>query len=133
MLYEATGILRYGSAEYGHKLTVEVEQDLADYYRRLIPKAKGVIRQRYGAHVSVVRKETPVNLDAWGKYEGESIDFVYDSEVKSGKVYYWLNCFSTRLEEIRIELGLPVSSEYTRPPDSWVKCFHMTLGNTKDG
>jgi len=131
MLYKAAGILRYGVAEYGHKLVLEIEQDLADYYRSLIPKYYHVNRQRYGAHVSVVRKETPANPDAWGKYEGEEIEFVYDSEIKRGTVYWWLNVFCVRLEEIRVELGLPVSSQYTLPPEGFVKCFHTTIGNSK--
>jgi hypothetical protein len=29
-------------------------------------------------------------------------------------------------------LGLPVSSEYTLPPEGFVKCFHMTIGNFKN-
>lgn len=132
MLYNACGTLDYKIADVGYRLVVEVEQDLADFYRALIPKARGVNRQRYGAHISVVRHEVPVNLDVWGKYQGEKIEFTYDNEVKWGTVYYWLNCFSKRLEEVRTELGLPVSSQYTRPPGSWIKCFHCTVGNVKD-
>lgn len=131
MLLESKGVLRYKIVDVGYRLVVEADQQLADYYRALIPKYKNVNRQRYGAHISVVRKETPVNLDFWGKYEGLEIDFLYDTEVKWGTVYYWINCFSKKLEEIRTELGLPVSSQYTRPPDSFIKCFHLTIGNSK--
>jgi hypothetical protein len=132
MLYNAIGKLDYKIVEVGYRLVVEVDQDIADFYRSLIPKSRCVNRQRYGAHISVVRHETPVNLDVWGKYQGEMVEFTYDSEIKWGTVYYWLNCFSKKLEEVRTELGLPVSSQYTRPPGSWVKCFHMTVGNNKD-
>ena len=131
MLYKANGILRYSVVDVGYKLIVEVDQGLADYYRALIPKYKEVNRQRYGAHISVVRKEVPPNLEKWGEYEGEEIEFWYDNTIHNGQVYWWLNCFSKRLEEVRTELGLPVSSLYTRPPDSFVKCFHLTLGNVK--
>lgn len=135
MLYESSGVLRYSIVDIGYKAIVEVEQDLADYYRILIPKYKDVQRQRYGAHISVVRHEVPPNLALWGKYEGEEIPFMYDSEIKSGtrpkdgKIFYWLNVFSARLEEVRTELGLPVSSQYTLPPEGYLKCFHTTIGN----
>lgn len=131
MLYEAQGILRYSIVDVGYKLIVEVDQGIADFYRSLIPKARYVQRQMYPAHISVVRKEEPPSLEAWGKYEGEEIDFWYDNEIKWGQVYYWINAFSEKLEKIRTELGLPVSSQYTRPPGSWIKCFHITIGNTK--
>jgi hypothetical protein len=132
MLFESVAILRYNIVKIGYRLVAETEQDIANYYRKLIPKYKCVKRQMYPAHISVVRYETPLNLDAWGKYEGQEVEFTYDSEIKNGTVYYWLNCFSTKLEKVRTELGLPVSSEYTRPPDSWTKCFHMTIGNIKE-
>ena len=130
MLYATTGTFRYFKKE-GYKLIVEVDQELSDYYRSLIPRYKDVNHQRYGAHISVVRREIPVNLEFWGKYEGQEVEFVYDSEVKWGRVYYWLNTFSEKLEKVRTELGLPVSTEYTRPPEGFVKCFHMTLANVK--
>lgn len=132
MLHEAQGILRYSAIDIGYKLIVEVDQGIVDFYRSLIPKARYVQSQMYPAHISVVRKEKPPNLDVWGKYEGEKIFFWYDTEIKWGQVYYWLNAFSENLEKIRTELGLPVSSQYTKPPGSWIKCFHITLGNTKE-
>lgn len=129
MLHTAQGILKYNQNSY--KLIVEVEQDIVDYYRALLPKYIVINRQRYGAHISVVRKEMPTCLDVWGKYEGELVTFNYTSEVFFSKVYCWLNVFCVRLEEIRLELGLPVASEYTLPPEGFIKCFHMTLGNFK--
>jgi hypothetical protein len=132
MLYQSKGILRYSIVDIGYKLIVEVDQGISDFYRRLIPKARYVKPQMYSAHISVVRRETPPNLEFWGKYDGEEIEFWYDTDIKWGKVYYWLNTFSERLEFIRTELGLPVSSEYTRPPEGFIKCFHCTIGNTKE-
>ena len=133
MIEQSTGILRYSNIpEYGYKLIVEVDPQLARYYRSLVPKYVGLNGSRYPAHISVVRKEFPPNLSVWGKYEGEEIVFSYDTDIKIGKVYYWLNAFSTRLEEIRIELGLPTSSEYTRPPEGFIKCWHITIGNLKE-
>jgi len=132
-LFKTVGLLRYSfKPEYGYRLVLEVDQAIADYYRALLPKWIGANRQRYGAHVSVVRHEVPANLEAWCLHEGREVEISYSGQVHFGRVYCWLNVFSTRLEEVRSELGLPVSSEYTRPPEGFVKCFHMTIGNFKE-
>jgi hypothetical protein len=114
-------------------LVVNADQELSNYYRVLIPKWKNAKSQMYPAHITVVREglEEPKNLEFWGKYQGEKIEFYYSPEVQEGTVYFWLNIFSVRLEEIRIELGLSVHSEYTLPPEGFTKCFHMTVGNKK--
>lgn len=130
-MFNSTGILKYHNNPY--KLIVEIDQNICDYYRSLIPKWIKTNRQMYSAHISVVRNEVPVNLEHWGKYEGEEIEFLYENEIKFGAVYCWLNVWCKRLEEIRLELGLPVSSPYTLPPEGFAKCFHSTLGNFKNG
>lgn len=130
-LFKSVGTLRYGYKGGDYNLVVDVDQGLADYYRSLIPKSISFNRQKYPPHISVVRKEVPINLDLWGKYNGHEIEFVYSNVIRWGQVYYWLDVFSTRLEEIRLELGLPVSSQYTLPPDGFVKCFHCSLCNRK--
>lgn len=131
MLYKSIGTLSYSIAEVGYRLVLETDQNIADFYRTLIPKYKCVKRQKYNAHISVVRHEIPLILENWGKYQDKEIEFFYDNQIKFGKIYFWLNCFSKELEYIRKELGLPVSSEYTRPPDTYEKVFHMTIGNVK--
>jgi len=132
LLYSSSGILRYSQEEY--KLIVEVDKNLANYYLALTPKWLNVKRGRWAPHITVVRgyKETPVHLEHWGKYEGEEIKFYYSPTLQTGKVYYWLNVFCVRLEEIRKELGLDISSQWTRPPDGFMRCFHTTVGNCKE-
>ncbi len=129
-MYESTGILRY---QENYRLVVEVDQEIADYYRSLIPKWMTVYRSRWPAHITVVRagKETPVRLKHWGKYDGLPLLFFYKTQVYYGKVYYWLEVYCSLLEDIREELGLPVTSQYTIPPDGFKKSFHMTIGNKK--
>lgn len=135
MLFKSTGILRYGG---NHSLRVVTDQQLADYYRSMIPKTISTNRPRWPAHITVVREingmevDKPTDFTAWGRYEGEEVEFYYDNYVHSGKVYYWLNCFCQRLEEIRLELGLKCHSRYTRPPEGFRKCFHMTIANLKE-
>ena len=83
--------------------------------------------------MTVVReeKEEVVNREFWGRYEGEEVPFSYDPTVQMGKIYFWLNVFCVRLEEIRLELGLPCVSQYTLPPEGFLKCWHMTIANQK--
>lgn len=132
MLYKSEGMLRYYSPPY--KLIVEVDQEIGRLYRSLIPKYMSVNLPMYPTHITVVRseKETPVILEPWGRYDGEKIEYYYDPEVKIGTVYYWLNVFCRRLEEIRAELGMSVDSIYTKPPEGFLKCFHITIGNSKN-
>lgn len=126
-LFKSDGILHYGST----KLIVKVDPGIAYFYRSLIPKSIDIDPQKYKPHISVVRNETPVNMENWGKYENEKVEFSYSPIIHNGQVYWWINVFSIELEEIRLELGLPVSSQYTQPPDGFIKCFHITLGNCK--
>ena len=129
--YPSDGHLRYSRTDDGgYKLIVEVHPTITAFYRTLVPRAIRLNMQRYPPHISVVRKEIPVNLDAWGKYEGEVVDFEYGSDIMHDDTYYWLNVYSPRLHEIRVELGLPPSSEWSRPPDG-ADCFHSTIGNVK--
>jgi hypothetical protein len=132
-LFTSIGTLRYEHKAEGHRLTLEVQQSISDYYRSLIPKWLNVSRPRWQAHVTVVRigKETPLYMEHWGKYRGERVEFFYSPEIHQGKVYYWLNVFCVRLEEIRAELGLPAVSKLAVPPKGFNKFFHMTIANCK--
>lgn len=127
-LFTSVGFLHYEE----NKAIVEVDQGIVDFYRFLIPKYYYAKPQKYKAHISVVRKETPPNMQCWGKYEGEQIEFHYSNIIHYDNVYFWLNAFCKRLEEIRLELGLPVSSPYTLPPAGFDKCFHISVANCKN-
>lgn len=131
-LHKSNGILKYSKSDVGFKLIVEVDPGIALFYRALIPKYITFNPQRYAPHISVVRNEIPPNIQYWGKYENQEVEFTYSNVIKNGKVYWWLDAFSNQLEDIRVELGLPISSEYTRPPDGFEKIFHITIGNQKD-
>lgn len=132
-MFSSVGKLKYEKGNvYQYKLALYIDREISRYYRSLIPKWIKPNSQMYPPHVSVVRNEVPLNLDAWGKYENEPIKFYYENIVRFGKVYCWLNVFCKRLEDIRLELGLPVDSQYTLPPEGYVKCFHSTIGNFKE-
>jgi len=126
-LFKSTGKLRYGYTN----LVLDVDQEIVRYYRALLPKSIRTNTQMYDAHISVVRKEQP-NMAFWKKYEGEEVEFEYSHEVRNGTLYYWVDAFSKRLEEIRAELELPVHSPYITPPKDYKHTFHITLGNVKE-
>lgn len=130
MRFKSIGTLRYDRNPL--KLVLSVDQGIVDFYFALIPKYvwPRINRQKYRAHVSVVRNARPKNMAAWGKYEGKKVEFEYDPFVRNDKTYYWLNAFSPELERIRVELGLPIADQYTRAPDGSHR-FHITIANTK--
>lgn len=128
-MFKSTGILHYSINPY--KLVLDVDQDLSDYYRSLIPKYVKINKQMFPAHISLVRNEVPKNLSNWAKYEGQFLDFEYDHFIYNDELYYWLNCFSSSFEFIRIELGLTASSLIVKSPDGRHD-GHMTIGNLKN-
>jgi hypothetical protein len=127
-MFKSTGTLIYSDSPY--KLIVEVDDDLGNYYRQFIPRAWQVRKPMYPSHISIVRNEAPPNLSVWNKYQNKEIDFEYDSFIYFDEIYYWLNAYSAILEDIRLELGLPNLSEFTKSPDGKHR-FHITIGNTK--
>lgn len=122
--FQATGILRYSGDD---RLALEIDGDLAKYYRSLLPKYVEIQSQAYKPHVTVVRTgiENPTNPAAWKKHEGEKVPFMYEGRVYYDSPYFYLKARSDRLEDIREELGL----ERVRPG---YKDFHITIGNTKN-
>jgi len=122
------GTLIYSENPY--KLIVDIDNEIGNYYRSLIPKYFQVKKPMYSSHISIVRNEVPPNLNMWGKYQGVKISFEYESFIYSDELYYWLNAYSFILEDIRIELGLSNLSKYTKSPDGKHR-FHITIGNIK--
>jgi hypothetical protein len=127
-MYRSSGILQYFTDPL--KLVVQVDPDLGNFYRSLIPKYYGVNRPMYEPHISVIRKVVPPNMLVWGKYQDERVDFDYDTYVFNDELYFWLNVYSPRLEEIRSELGVKPFGDVTLSPDGRHK-FHITVGNIK--
>lgn len=113
-----------------YRLVLEADPGLALLARSLAPKAARLQPGRYAPHVTVVRHEIPPQTAAWGRHEGEEIEFEYDPFVFDDGTYFWVQVRCPRLEEVRIELGLPPMSTWTRPPDL-ADTFHLTVGNAK--
>jgi hypothetical protein len=122
MWFASKGVLKYGP---GNRAVMNVDQGIADFYLALVPAWVGACHQRYRAHVSFVRHIQPPDMSAWGKHDGECVDFEYNSEVSSDATYLWLDVRCPRLIEVRVELGLP-------PYPSWRNGYHLTIGNLKE-
>jgi hypothetical protein len=126
-MFVSTGKLHYDNSEY--RLTLQVGQDLSDYYRKLIPRYCRVQRQGWAAHLTVVRPGTdqPGRIRYWGDYEGEIVEFIYSPYLENGHGFYWFNAWSKRLEQIREELGLVNLSRFALRPEGYNKTFHCTV------
>ena len=132
ILYTSSGYLSYSGI---NRLVVNIEQDIGHYYRSLIPKWIPTNQPRYPFHITVVRehkeKIEPEFRQFWGKYQDEKIDFFYSPTINCDSVYFWLNIYSLRLEEIRRELGMWWVSRIAIPPAPFKKTFHVTIANRK--
>lgn len=122
-MFDSKGTFHYGP---GMRAVLLVDQGIADFYLALVPKSIKLNNQFYPAHVSTVRREIPPKMELWGAHEGEEIPFQYSPIIVHDETYYWLDVNCERLQQIRIELGLPAF-----PP--WRNLYHITIGNCKNG
>lgn len=127
-MFEIQGTVRY----YHNWVMAWLDDELAQYYRTLLPKAWGVCPPMRPAHVSIIRlfEEVP-SRKAWSKYEGWIIKIDYRPGIQSDGTYYWLNCWSGEIAKIRHSLGLS-SFRNTNPQYPTYDCYHITIGNTKN-
>ncbi len=104
---------------------VIVSDSISDYYRYWVNRELGIKLQKqfFGAHITLCKYDEPTNKSAWGKYEGNLINFEYSIDIDIGpKTVFWLPVKSPEMEEIRIELGLRPLPRYP---------FHISIGNRK--
>ena len=128
-MFTSYGKLHYDDAE-GLRLVLQLDQDISDYYRVLIPPYYRVSKQGWRAHLTVVRpgNDSPGKIRYWGDYEGEQVEFIYSPYLENGHGFYWFNAWSKRLEAIREELGLFNTSKFALKPNGFDKTFHCTVG-----
>lgn len=112
---------------YNRTVVAYLPKDLIDYYYALIPKYKNAQRQKYPPHITIVRGpyEPDVNRDKWKYRDGELISVYYDGVIKYSDTYFWIDCYSNDISEIRNELGL---LQYPFIFNS----YHFTIGNVKN-
>jgi hypothetical protein len=130
-MFNSVGYLFY---DKDYRLVLKVGQDLADYYRALIPKHYRTQRQGWEAHLTIVRPEFDIvnNVSMWKKHEGKIISFIYNPYIEFGRGFFWFNAWSKELEKIREELGLMNVTKYPHTPAGYNKTFHCTIGRYDD-
>lgn len=116
------------------KINVQVDNNLVDFYRSLVPKYIRLNRTRFLPHITVVRKENIPDKKLWYKLSKttlKDIEFQYSPYIyNDGSVYWWLAVHCPFLNLLRKDLGLEYWSELCRPQDN-SNYFHITIGNTK--
>lgn len=97
-----------------------------------MPKYVRMQPQKYGAHITVTRPEyeTP-NTERWGEFHKQEIEFYYKPIVYFGEVYFWIDCYSKKLEMVRDSLNLYIDDKFDIPQKPFRKTFHLTIGNNK--
>lgn len=129
-MFESTATVCYSSEM---KVFALIDPEIAAYYKSLIPKYYYPKPQLYKPHITIVRnkKETPVNMENWGKYEGRLINFQYNPYIYYDGIYFWLDAYSSEIEEIRLELGLPRFRDDRNFGGILRQEYHITIANTK--
>jgi hypothetical protein len=132
-MFVGKGKIKYDDSD-GFRITLEIVQDLIDYYRSLIPLYYRPIKSGWLAHITILnpQNETLLKTRHWEDHVGEEIEFLYDSYVLEGNGYFWINAWSKRLEVIRDELGLPNVTKCIPRPEGYNKTFHITIGKYQE-
>ena len=107
-------------------LIIECDRDLGKYLRHLYsvanPAREPLSDPLWGAHVSVVQGEVPVNIDRWCDREDKVVTLEYLQEPKQYGEYVVLPVVCEEALNYRESLGL------SRDPQ-WP--LHLTVGNSK--
>jgi len=121
VMFKSSGTLRYGTKSWW--ITLKTDESIPEYYRWFVSKhvhykCSG---SRHGSHITVNRGESePVNLEFWGKYNGQEVEFFYH-ELQHNKLYTWLRVECEFLSNLREELGLPPRTHG----------FHLTVARSQ--
>ena len=116
-----------GIVKYYQNLIIN-SQTIEDSSKRVFSaKEDWVVKRKFkmtesawGAHISSIRGEEPLNKQFWNKYNNKTIEFFYNPEQLQSNGYNWcIPVESEKLQEIRVELGL---MNFPTIP------FHLTIG-----
>lgn len=91
------------------------------YLQQIRKQGKKISASAWGPHISVVRGEVRKwTLTKRHGLDGQRYTVEVDSQIRNNRNgYYWLDCKSRELENLRVQLGLPPRPS---PP------FHLTIG-----
>jgi len=103
------------------------DQQIVEFYSWLCLRHGRPITQNklWGAHISFVKGEEPLNKALW-KFDFSEIEFRYTNQIRfDNRCHAWLDVECERLHEIRAELGLP---PYPHDHKERRLSLHLTLG-----
>jgi hypothetical protein len=129
-MYSSKATIKYKN---NIQVVAELDQNISDYYRSLIPKYYYAKPQKAPAHITIVRKnkETPTKMEFWGKHEGRIITFQYEPIIQTDGIYFWMNAYISEIGYIRQELGLPQYRDDRLYGGIQRNEYHITIANTK--
>lgn len=129
-MFTSAGKLMYDPHKSGKRIIkasdwwiiLKTDEGIVDYYKHWIRKHYDVKFENtiWGSHISVNRGVVPPKKELWNKHKGEMVEFTYTNRVyRVNDIFFCVDAYSTRLEEIRLELGLSKQPNYG---------FHLTIG-----
>ena len=129
--YQSVGKIIYDPKRTGKpqpwSAIIEVEQDLADYYRLqfLLEYKVSLVKPSWKAHISLIRGQdeyTHLVEKFWGEDNEKLIEFNYGSEFFWNEHFVWINTYSEDFFRIREKMGLAYTHDDN---ESW---GHITIG-----
>ena len=124
LIYDPTLALNVKTTKEPYWLILDCDNQIARYYRWLVRKhlyLDWLIGPAWGAHISIIRGETPTHPEFWGQENGKLLHFEYSGEVRNNGKHYWLDVVSPQISDVRERLGLGRKPKFSN--------FHLTIGN----
>lgn len=129
--FESTGRIIYDPVRNGvsepWSAIVEVDQDLADYYRyHFLNQFKiSLLKPNWKPHISLFRGEGEYRPEMelfWKEMDGKEVTFNYTQEVFWNESFVWINTYFHEFFNLREKMGLADTHEDN---ESW---GHITIG-----
>jgi len=124
LTYDPTLALKVKTTKDPYWLILDCDDEIARYYRWLARRhlyLDWLVPPAWGAHISILRGETPAFPEYWGADAGKRLAFEYSGELRSNGKHYWLDIVSPEIADIRDRLGLGRKPRFSN--------FHLTIGN----
>lgn len=100
---------------------ISIDQEIVRYYFSTIPKYCLKQKQKYPAHITVIRNFEKITFDNYRS--GDIVTYYYDNFIYENLKYYYIKCWSNDIIEIRKHYGL-IGYRFD-------DCAHITIGNKK--
>lgn len=129
--FESVGRIIYDPVRNGASepwsAIVEVDKDLADYYRLLFNNhfKVGILKPNWKPHISLFKgigEYRPEMEKFWKLMDGQEVKFFYTKEAFWNENFVWINTYFPEFFELREKMGLKDTHEDN---ETW---GHITIG-----